>query len=87
MTMLQKIAKFLPILMGSTMGAYLGRCLFLWWDWRAHPDFYAMASAPWYTPLLSGGLITLGLLALEALALALVKRRLKKTIHHKGDNA
>ncbi len=76
--MLQKVKQFLYIAMGSTIGAYMGRCLWLWQDHKARPGLYEMNPAPWYTPLLSGAAITAGILLLEGLALFLVVRKIKK---------
>lgn len=76
--MLQSIKRLLHIAMGSTIGVYMGRCLWLWRDYSTHPGLYAMNSAPWHTPLLPGAVITAGILLVEGLALFLVGRRIKR---------
>ena len=75
---MKRVKQFLQIAMGSTLGVYMGRALWLWQDYKARPGLYAMASAPWYTPLLFGALIAAGMLLLEGVGLFLVNRYLKK---------
>lgn len=76
--MLQKAKRLLQTAMWCSVGVYIGRAIWLWLDYRAHPGLYAMASAPWYTPLLFGAAITAGILLIEGLALFFINARLKK---------
>ena len=76
--MLKHVKQFLQIAIGSTIGVYLGRSLWLWQDYKARPGLYAMNSAPWYLPLVIGALIAAGMLLIEGLALFFVNRRIKK---------
>ena len=76
--MLEKAKQFLQISIGSTIGVYLGHSFWQWRDYQAHPDLYAMASAPWYTSLLTGAAFTALLVAIEAGALYIVSRKLAK---------
>lgn len=75
---MKRVKQFLQIAIGSTIGVYLGRALWLWQDYNARPGLYEMTSFPWYTPLLFGALIAAGMLLIEGLALFFVNRRLKK---------
>lgn len=76
--MLEKAKQFLQISIGSTIGVYLGHSFWQWRDYHAHPDLYAMASAPWYASLLTGAAFTALLVAIEAGALYIVSRKLAK---------
>lgn len=76
--MLKKIRQFIYVLMGTSVGVYLGSSLWKWLDYRAHPDLYAMNSAPWYISLEIGAVFLAGALLLEGLALLFVNRLLKK---------
>ena len=86
--MLQKVKQFLQTAMCCSIGVYIGRAVWLWFDYKAHPGLYAMNSAPWYTPLLFGAVITAGILLAEGLALFFVNRQAKKgPVHNQGGKA
>ncbi len=76
--MWKNLKRFLQTAMGSTVGVYLGRRLWLWQDYKARPGLYAMAGSPWYLPLLAGALVAAGLLLVEGWGLFLVNRHIKK---------
>ena len=61
--MLKKLDNFLNILMGSSVGVFLGHGLYLWWDHKTRPGLYALRSAPWYTSILVYGGVTAVILA------------------------
>ena len=56
---MKKLNHILNIIIGSVMGAFVGRCLGIAWNFKTHPDLYAMQSAPWYTSLLVDGAFVL----------------------------
>ncbi len=45
---MKKFYSILRILLWSFIGVFIGSSLFKWYDYKAHPDLYAMQSAPWY---------------------------------------
>lgn len=59
---MKKFNKMLNIIMGAYTGAYLGRGLFIVWNYKPHPEVYAAQSAPWYTAIWVEGLMTLAVL-------------------------
>lgn len=46
--MFSRIQRYLTLFCGASAGVVLGRWLFFAWDYTAHPDLYAMFSAPWW---------------------------------------
>ena len=52
---MKKLNHMLNIIMGSVMGAFVGRVLYIAWNLKTHPELYAMQSAPWYTSVLVDG--------------------------------
>ena len=52
---MKKLNHMLNIIMGSVMGAFVGRGLYIAWNFKTHPELYAMQSAPWYTSTLVDG--------------------------------
>ncbi len=75
--MREKAVRFIKIFMGSAVGVFLGRAVFVWLDFSKDPDLYELRSAPWYTEIQIAGLACLAVRAVCALAL-LVLRRGKK---------
>ena len=56
---MKKLNKMLNIIIGAVMGVFVGRGLYVAWNFKTHPEFYAMQSAPWYTSILVDGVFTL----------------------------
>lgn len=59
-----------------TVGLFLGKALWLWYDAAAHPERYAMYSAPWYFQLLPGLAMLAAALILEGVLYAVLKQRM-----------
>lgn len=78
--MLQRINRILNILIGVSVGLFLGQTLYDCWSYHARPELYAMQSAPWYTSVLVHGLLTLAALIILAL-LKLILRSIQKKNH------
>lgn len=47
----QKIQTILNCVIGSFTGVFMAEGIYTYWDYRSHPDLYAVSSAPWYTAL------------------------------------
>ena len=56
--MLKKLNSLLNIIMGSSVGVFIGHTLFEYSRFRKYPDLYAMQSAPWYTSTVIYGAVT-----------------------------
>lgn len=75
--MLKKLNRLLNTIMGAFVGVFIGHGLYVYWDFKAHPDLYAMQSAPWYTSILLYGAVTAAIL-LAALVVKLIIRQKAK---------
>ncbi|WP_138296382.1 hypothetical protein [Clostridium sp. BSD2780061688b_171218_E8] len=76
--MMKRARRFCVLLIFSTLGAYIGRWIWLSCDHAAHPGFYEQFSAPWYAQMLPYTLMVAGVMATEAVAwvvLRLVEKR------------
>lgn len=60
--MFKKINYVLNIVIGSSIGVSVGRGIYVFWDYKKHPDLYAMQSAPWYTCILVYGIFMISIL-------------------------
>lgn len=76
--MLEKINMFLNIIMCSCIGTLLGHGAYIFWDYKKHPDLYAMQSAPWYTSILFYGVATLVVLIVAGAVKGIIRHRQKK---------
>ncbi len=77
--MLKKLNSFLNIIIGSFIGVFIGRGIYVFWEYKTYPDLYAMQSAPWYTSIFVNGIVTLILLAAVVIAKLIIRRKIKPT--------
>ena len=75
---MKRFSQILTVVMGVFAGVFLGRVVFLIWDYRAHPELYASWSAPWYVQLLVPGIATVCVLLLCGAGKWAISRHLKK---------
>ncbi len=75
--MLKKINHILNIIIESFIGVFIGHGLYVFWDYKTHPDLYAMQSAPWYTSILVYGLFTIVVLIAGIIIKLIIRLRLK----------
>ncbi len=76
--MKEKINWILNILMGSMFGVWLGHGFYVLWDYKTHPDLYAMQSAPWYTSILTYSLFTVVGVGIVLLVKVLLRKLWRK---------
>lgn len=74
--MLRKINNALNIVIGSFTGVFVGHGIYVLWDYKTHPDLYAMQSAPWYTGILVHGAVTVVILAMAIIVKLIIRRKL-----------
>ena len=71
--MIKQVNRALNIVMGSVLGVFMGHGIYVYWDYKTHPDLYAMQSVPWYTSILMYGLV-MGIALMVGLVIKLVLR-------------
>ena len=57
--MLKKLNQITNITIGSFVGVFIGCGIYVFWDYKKHPDLYTMQSAPWYTSIFVYGIVML----------------------------
>ncbi|WP_418746125.1 hypothetical protein [Frisingicoccus sp.] len=77
--MLKKINGFLNIVIGSFVGVFIGFSIYKLLDYKAHPDLYAMQSAPWYMSILVQGIVTVVVLVAAVLIKMIIRNKLRKS--------
>ena len=65
--MSKRINELINIIVGVSIGVFIGYGLYSFWDFKSHPELYAMQSAPWYTRLILWGAVTIGIVAIAAI--------------------
>lgn len=69
---MKKVNRFLHTIMNTVVAFFI-------WDYIAHPEVYAVQSAPWYTAMLLLGIYTLFVVVVCSVIKALIKWRMKKS--------
>lgn len=75
---MKRLYATLKLFLGCSIGVFLGRCIYLYFDFKGHPDLYAMRSVPWYQPLKVQGLVTAGIAVIVLAAMWLVRKNIDK---------
>lgn len=76
--LMKKINSILNIIIGSFIGVFIGHGIYVFWDYKTHPDLYVMQSAPWYTSILVYGIFTIVVLIVAILTKLIIRRTLKR---------
>jgi uncharacterized membrane protein len=59
------------------VGAFIGTCLYKWYDYKKYPDLYAMQSAPWYLSIEINAIFTLVFVVVILIIMLVVKKKMK----------
>lgn len=70
--------KGINILIGSFVGVFVGHGIYIFGDYKAHFDLYAMQSAPWYISILVHGIFTIVILIAAIIIKLIIRRKLKQ---------
>lgn len=74
--MLKRVNELINIVIGVSIGVFIGYGLYSFWDFKSHPELYAMQSAPWYTRLILWGAVTIGIVAIAAIIKLIIRKRI-----------
>ena len=83
--MLRRMGQALNIITGSFIGVFIGYSAYKCWDFYAHPDLYAMQSAPLYTGIWIYG-IFVSIVAAICIVLKFMIRKAEKAQAHPPRN-
>ena len=76
---MKKLNRILNIIMGTFVGVFIGHGVYIVWNFKTHPELYAMQSAPWYTSILVDGAFALLVLLICFAVKEIIKRYCKDT--------
>ena len=76
--MLVKARRMMYIIIGTTIGLYLGEVLYAIFHYIKNPGFYMLQSAPWYTSVQLSSIGYGAALLVELIIMGVIRHRLKK---------
>lgn len=75
---MKKLNQLLNTVIGAFIGVFIGHGAYVLWDHKAHPELYAMQSAPWYTSILLYGSATAAVLVAAIIGKLIIQQKMKK---------
>lgn len=76
--MIKNFYYFLNILIGSSVGVFIGHGIYIFWDYRTHSNLYAMQSDSWYTSILVYGIVIIAISIVAIVIKLLIRRKWKQ---------
>jgi ABC-type antimicrobial peptide transport system permease subunit len=74
---MKRLNIILNTIMGAFIGVFIGCGIYVIWDFKTHPELYAVQSAPWYTSILVYGAFTIVVLLVCIVIKAIIKSKQK----------
>lgn len=74
---MKKLNTIINTIMGTFVGVFVGHGIYIVWDFKTHPELYAMQSAPWYTSILVYGAFTFVILLICIVVKVIIKYKAK----------
>ena len=75
--MLRKLNCFLNIVIGSSIGVFIGTGIYKFWHFKTYPNLYVIQSAPCYTALLLHGAMMAVVVVVCIILKLIICRKLK----------
>ena len=75
---MKKLNLVLNTIIGTFVGVFLENGIYVFWDFKTHPDLYAAQSAPWYTSILVVGIETAVVLVMAIIIKLIIRQKLKQ---------
>lgn len=82
--MKKKINQVINIIMAAFVGVFIEHGIFLYLDYKNHPNLYMIQSAPWYTGILVYGMGTLAVLVICIGIKIVLKRKTNKSFKNQN---
>lgn len=75
--MLKRANQILNTIIGAFVGVFIGHGIHTFRDFNSHPDLYAMQSAPWYTSIISYGVMTVIVVAIAVVIKLIIRKKIR----------
>ena len=73
----EKVELFLNIVIGSSIGVFIGFGIYKFWHFKTYPNLYVIQSAPWYTALLLHGAMVAAVVVVCIILKMIIWKKLK----------
>lgn len=74
---MKNLYNILRIVMWSFIGVFIGYSGYTYYDYKKHPDLYAMQSAPWYLGIELYGVFTIIVVAIILIIMWSIRKKIK----------
>lgn len=72
---MKKLYNILKIILWSFIGVFIGSSLYKWYDYKVHPDLYAMQSAPWYLSIQISAVFTIVVVIVILIVMWIIRKK------------
>ncbi len=72
---MKKLYSILRIVLWSFIGSFIGSSLYKLYDYKVHPDLYAMRSAPWYLSIEINAIFTIAAVIAILIIMWVIKKK------------
>lgn len=73
----QKLNTVLNCIIGSFIGVFIARSIYTYWDYKTHPDLYAVISVPWYRVIQVFGIIAAVVVGIAVILKIIIRKKIK----------
>ncbi len=71
----QKFNAILNFIISTLVGAFIAEGIYKYWDYKTHPDLYAVSSAPWYTAIQIFGVVVASVVVVAIILKIIIRKR------------
>lgn len=75
--MKKKLCQILNIILWSSVGVFIGGSIYKFYDYKTHPDIYAIQSAPWYLGIEIQAVFTAIIVVVIFAIMRIIKKKMK----------
>lgn len=70
----------------ASIGGFIGNAAYVCWHYATHSELYAMQSAPWYTSILTSGVVSASIVIIALVPLIILRRLSRHPTNEKEDS-
>lgn len=74
---MKAIYHLLKTLLWCFIGVFIGSSLYRYYDYKTHPDFYAIQSAPWYLDIEVRAIFTIVIVVILFIILWVLRKKMQ----------
>lgn len=75
--MLKNINNLANVIIGCSVGTFIGHGMYQYWEMKKYSDLYAMQSTAWYTSVILWGCVTAAIVGIAVLVKVAVRKKMQ----------